>query len=301
VAKGRPESRISDDAPAKAMAEKLRSLRIAIGSPSYRTLGELTFLRHNALSKTASGCYVTWQRVERYIAALNLYRDGAVTDEDRAELRRLHQLARKNHHATKKDDGETGRQGASRSGNELLKQVQITLDTSAWEAAYTRAPGQWHITHLAYPRELGTAQCLHELIECMAGIARGAGLLSSDLAGSPRTTVEAPQRESWEPLSAEAYDMLTGKRPPDLGVALDFLKRCGGTEGDGLAWTGAWKRVEHAICLHRVRVLPDAHTARGTASVPASPPPDWPPAAQRRALPAQRGVWRRLKQVFGGR
>jgi hypothetical protein len=109
------DKRIPDDAEAKALAERLRELKHQAGNPSYRVLGDLAHISHNALSQAVDGRYVGWARVEQYILALRAYQPGCVTDEDVHELRRLHRQARQAREQRRRDRA-AQRQAARRAG-----------------------------------------------------------------------------------------------------------------------------------------------------------------------------------------
>jgi hypothetical protein len=77
---GRPETPVPADADAKELAEFLRALRHAAGSPAYRTLGAGAWRGQSSMSKTANGRVPEWQAVEIYQAAVTAWAEKRAVD-----------------------------------------------------------------------------------------------------------------------------------------------------------------------------------------------------------------------------
>jgi len=259
---GRPEAPIPATAPAKALAEYLRSLRRRAGSPGYRDLGRLVYARHNALSQTADGRYVGWARVQKYVDALNAYRRAGghpdvVTADDVAELRVLHrQLADATRRAAR----------ARRSGRQVGRLQRMWADHPDLAAVRAmRAPTGAPQDDPALWDRLHRAGSLGDLVGCLNDLVRRAET------GPPSSSwFHAGDRAAW--------DMLTGRTHPDLELVLRVVRDCGGTDRDCLLWESAWHRIvdgtptlPRRVPVHREP--PDVLGRIGAGTTPAQSPP----------------------------
>ena len=262
---GRPEAPVPDGAPAKELAEYLRDLRRKAGNPSYRVLGELVFIRHNALSQSVDGRYVGWARVQRYVDALRAYRQAhgqpdVVHDVDVAELRRLHERAAAEVRARSQPARRTSRLVRLWAEQEDLAAAR-SLRTPPVEPAPPAPP----VAGYTDRRRLEAATTLADLLGCLNDLVVSAQVDLEELRRGP----DGSASTSWfDPGGSPEWLMLTGRRAPNLNLMMALVHRCGATESDCLAWRAAWYEVAERAGLRAlsgaVSARPDGADGQGT-------------------------------------
>jgi hypothetical protein len=265
---GRPEAPVPEGAPAKELAEYLRDLRRKAGNPSYRVLGELVFIRHNALSQSVDGRYVGWARVQRYVDALRAYRRArdqpdVVHDVDVAELRRLHERAAAEVRARSQPARRT-----SRLVRLWAEQEDLAAARSLRTPPEPPPPPAAPVAGDADRRRLEAATTVADLLGCLNDLVLSAKIDLEELRRGPDGSAPA----SWfDPGGSDEWLMLTGRRVPDLNLMLALVRRCGGTEADCLAWRAAWHEIAEPAGWHALAGAVPARTAAAAGAVSARP------------------------------
>ena len=258
----RPEAPIPGYRPMREVAEYLRHLRHEAGSPSYRTLGALMHLKQNSLSQTANGKRVGWGRVLLYVDALRRHKPTAVSIDDLAQLKKLHDAGEREH---QRHISEGNRQ---RQSTALWEEIDGVIAQSAHAAARTRAPGQWSLTHgVTNVSKLNTARHRADLYYFLTEITEAHGI---DLKMPAHSRFTRPKTApfSWfgttsaEPVAKPDTPQIRHPNELTLPLLLEVVQLCGGTDGDRLAWQSAWERIH--------RTPPDK---TGSDQKPATPPP----------------------------
>ncbi|MEU7903570.1 hypothetical protein [Actinoplanes sp. NPDC049118] len=280
----RPEAPIPEHRPMKALAEHLRQLRQAAGSPSYRTLGRLVHLEQQSLSQTANGRRVGWGRVLHYIDALRRHNPEAVSLGDIATLKQLYDACERQFQLT------THRGIRHRQSTALWEEIDSVNALSSRTTARHRA-GRWDTTPgITDVRQLNTARDRTDLYHCLTDIAAGHGLDLKNPARS-RPTRPAPAAFSWfgttpaEPAPAPAIPQVRHPDDLTLPLLLQIVRLCGGTDGDDSAWHSTWERI------HRAAPKDPVGPADGDPEPATGNPPATTPIITQR-FPQGSPVWR---------
>jgi len=284
---GRPEARIPEHQPMKALADYLRQLRRALGSPSYRRLGALVHVEQQSLSQTANGNRVGWGRVLLYVQALRAYNPQAVTVTELATLKQLHQVGEQQHRVAA--TGSLRR----RQSVAFWAEVDSVTAVAAHTTARHRPPGQWELTPgITDGARLNAAHTVDGLYIVLVDVAASCHI---DLLQPNRSKLRStPDDFSWfgETHTDRARPIPEVRHPSELTrvVLVDVVRLCGGTEGDCSAWLAAWDR------LHRTapgdgpsRLPPSAGRLPMRPSARQRPPQDsslsdWPGHVMRRPV-----------------
>uniref|UniRef100_UPI003F496966 hypothetical protein n=1 Tax=Actinoplanes sp. CA-151224 TaxID=3239904 RepID=UPI003F496966 len=258
---GRPEVTIPENRPMKAMAEQLRRLRRASGSPSYRLLGELVHVEQQSLSQTANGNRVGWGRVLLYVQALREHNPRAVTVTDLATLKHLHDLGERQYRETA-----MRHMRRRQSTGTLWSEIDSTAGMTAYTTARHRPPGQWELTPgVTDSYHLGALRTIDGLFSLLNQVAGRHGI---DLA-HPYRSHPRPAGFSWfgeDTKPERPIPQLMLPRELTTTSLAAAVRACGGTEGDCVAWLAAWERI------HRAQ-KDDGDTAHPRFLPPAEPPP----------------------------
>lgn len=250
----------------KPLADCLRRLRRGAGSPSYRALGRLVHVEQQSLSQTANGSRVGWGRVLLYVEALRAYDPRAVTPDELAELKALHD-AGEHQYQLINDRGIRHRQSTA-----LWQEIDSTTALSAHTAALNRAPGRWDTTRgVTDVRQLNRARDLIDLCRFLVEVADARGV---DL-GYPGQARRPLSAFSWfgdtPAMPAPAVPKL--QRPQDLTLPLliEIVRLCGGTDGDCQAWQSAWERIHRTVTRNNPGARPGSNgrvsASDGTATI----------------------------------
>ncbi|SRR6266540_946646 len=258
---GAREKQIPDTAPAKRLAERLRELRRAAGTPSYRAMGKAIYVQHNTLSRVASGEYVTWPCVEQYLRGLAAL-GGSVSDDQVEELRGLWREGKRQH-------------GAGTAATTEDRASVVMVDDRTRIVIFPSVPDLPSIAaQLVEPQyrvrlESGPATGSPRISTEQALVAALNDLVQSrridvrELRGRPQVG------EFGRPdgLSAtgddEAWEVLTGRRSPTLPVVRRIVVDiCGCPESQLPYWEAA---------LHRTRLI-DARPIESASAAGPVPP-----------------------------
>jgi hypothetical protein len=245
---GRPETVIPDDAPAKELAEYLRTLRRVLGSPSYRELGLLVYTAHNALSQTADGRFVGWASIVRYVDALRKYarREGkpdVVTDVVVANLRRLHERTSASRRR------EPSKTVAARRNRRV---AELWAEHEHVQAAHSlrrqrQLPGGWPTPEVSDRLRLNPVDSVADLLAQLDTLVNESGVdvgrLRWGYHGAGRNSLVTLYRDGRPAGASPEWEMLTGRRPATIELVLNVVALCGGTAGDRYAWESVWQRV----------------------------------------------------------
>jgi hypothetical protein len=194
--------------PAADLAHELRKLLDRAGTPTYVELGKLVFLKANALSQAADGRWVRWARVEVFVNALERHSPGLVTPTDWEHLRVLHAGATVRHRASRKSRTRA-------DDSELLwEQTEQELREPGQQAAINRADGDWTITDNVRINRLNAVTKREDLIAMLRQLLQERGARIA--------------------LNVLSIDELCG-----------LVRTAGESEGNVLAWRGAWVRTEN--------------------------------------------------------
>jgi hypothetical protein len=331
---GAPEKHIPADAPAKRLAERLRELRRAAGTPSYRQMGRAVYAQHNTLSRVASGEYVTWPSVENYVSALKAV-GGRVTDDQVDELRELWQEAKIRHTAQPAADAPTtvtptmtiNVPTAENFANFAIPFpvplfARVTGKSVPDSVVHTWLPTSGpHVSYQYHQRpELGVVSprpwddSPTELAEIMTTQALVAAL--NDLVQEHRIDLRELRTEPGahdftrfggvsHRDGEEAWEVLTGRRAPSLSAVYRIVVHiCGRPERDFHAWSAAWQRVQQTQPISAaVPALPIAATPASDTRTAADPDVDddasvtVTPAVTAADRHPRRPLWRRMLRL----
>lgn len=274
---GRPEARIPEHRPMKALADYLRHLRHQAGSPSYRTLGALVHVEQQSLSQTANGHRVGWGRVLLYAQALRRYDPQAVNPTELATLKQLHQAGERQFQAV------TTRNLRRRQSTAFWSEVDAVTTLGAHTAARHRPPGRWELTPgITDMAQFNGVRTVADLYTVLTGVAARYGI---DLVDTSRSRPRPADRQfSWfDAAPAQPARHVPQVAHPDQltsSLLSEIVRLCGGTEGDCTAWLSIWRRVQPTT----------SGESRLQAPVLRPPdPPDRPPITG--AVPRQRADW----------
>jgi hypothetical protein len=214
------EKTIPHEKPMSQLAEYLRYLRSTVGNPSYRELGTLVYLTHNALSQSVDGRFVRWERVEMFLRAINCYCPGYLTDYHIRLAEILHHQGTEEHRGTA--------QAAAEAMSMIWEELDRRLRTPGELAAQTRAPGSWATTNIDRIRRLNGVKSRWELLVILQEM--------FDLVEDLRSTTDA----DWTIDTVERALMIRYLTPERLHR---MVRATGGSDGDFLAWAAAWERT----------------------------------------------------------
>ncbi|MEV4139664.1 hypothetical protein AB0J72_46820 [Dactylosporangium sp. NPDC049742] len=243
------EKEIPQDAAGKLIAEYLRLLRRAVGSPSYRKLEQIAGVKQNALSQHASGVRVILpESVKLYVATVLRY--ASQHGIDLAAEMRPHAAA----FEVDPDDDILTQALAIRERNyELTRKRTAPRSDSAGDTAddpatpdrSRAAAPDASIPGPAVPEAVANAKSLPEVVSALNDLIMTLGWnLSARTWDVHRVGVPTYLMER------EALDSLTGRLPLTDRVYAQILHACGaGVFEDQTfhphhkAWTLAWQRA----------------------------------------------------------
>jgi hypothetical protein len=243
------ERPIPEDAPAKKLAERLRELRRAAGTPSYRDMGRAVFVKHNTLSRVASGKYVRWPCVEQYIDALNKV-GGNVTEHEIRELRALWEEARRRHYDQVAAKTRAAAEKASAAGEHSLI---MWMEPRTTQARAEREPE----SSQGSPAPSSTRQSLLGAIDTEADLVAALNDLVQEKRidlrelRRPRLAHDFINRKSPQQ-DVEAWEVLTGRRAPTPDVVQRIIQEiCGLSKSEAADWTTTLRRAQDAALINK--------------------------------------------------